>query len=103
MLGYDYRDVTGSFDRIVSIEMVEAVGEAFWPDYFQVLHDRLRPGGTVVLQAITIELSRTKPINGLVARPFALAIRNAVLPQSDRESKHRHRDDGPCGIPGSQQ
>jgi cyclopropane-fatty-acyl-phospholipid synthase len=54
----DYRDVTGSFDRIVSIEMVEAVGEAFWPDYFQALHDRLRPGGTVVLQAITIDESR---------------------------------------------
>jgi cyclopropane-fatty-acyl-phospholipid synthase len=54
----DYRDVTGSFDRIASIEMVEAVGEAFWPDYFQVLHDRLRPGGTLVLQAITIDESR---------------------------------------------
>ena len=54
----DYRDITGSFDRIVSIEMVEAVGEAFWPDYFQALHDRLRPGGTVLLQAITIDESR---------------------------------------------
>ena len=54
----DYRDVAGSFDRIVSIEMVEAVGEAFWPDYFQALHDRLRPGGIVVLQAITIDESR---------------------------------------------
>ena len=38
--------------------MVEAVGEAFWPDYFQALHDRLRPGGTVVLQAITIDERR---------------------------------------------
>ena len=54
----DYRDIAGSFDRIVSIEMVEAVGEAFWPDYFQTLHDRLRPGGTVVLQAITIDERR---------------------------------------------
>jgi cyclopropane-fatty-acyl-phospholipid synthase len=54
----DYRDIAGSFDRIVSIEMVEAVGEAFWPDYFQALHDRLRPGGIVVLQAITIDESR---------------------------------------------
>jgi cyclopropane-fatty-acyl-phospholipid synthase len=54
----DYRDIVGSFDRIVSIEMVEAVGEAFWPDYFQALHDRLRPGGTVVLQAITIDERR---------------------------------------------
>ena len=54
----DYRDIGGSFDRIVSIEMVEAVGEAFWPDYFRALHDRLRPGGAVVLQAITIDESR---------------------------------------------
>ena len=51
----DYRDIAGCFDRIVSIEMIEAVGEAFWPDYFQALHDRLRPGGTLVLQAITID------------------------------------------------
>ena len=54
----DYRDIAGSFDRIVSIEMVEAVGEAFWPNYFQTLHDRLRPGGTALLQAITIDESR---------------------------------------------
>jgi cyclopropane-fatty-acyl-phospholipid synthase len=54
----DYRDITGSFDRVVSIEMIEAVGEAFWPDYFQALHDRVRPGGTVVLQAITIDERR---------------------------------------------
>lgn len=50
----DYRDVTGTFDRIVSIEMLEAVGEAWWPTYFSTIHDRLRPGGFAVLQAITI-------------------------------------------------
>ncbi|MDR6521751.1 SAM-dependent methyltransferase [Variovorax atrisoli] len=50
----DYRDVQGRFDRIVSIEMIEAVGEAYWPAYFATLRDRLKPGGTVVLQAITI-------------------------------------------------
>jgi len=54
----DYRDVTGSFDHIVSIEMIEAVGEAFWPIFFERLRDRLKPGGTVVLQAITICESR---------------------------------------------
>ena len=51
----DYRDVAGVFDRIVSIEMMEAVGEAYWPSYFSALHDRLRPGGLAVLQAITID------------------------------------------------
>jgi cyclopropane-fatty-acyl-phospholipid synthase len=54
----DYRDVQGSFDRIVSIEMVEAVGEAHWPTYFGMLHDRLKPGGHAVLQAITIHPDR---------------------------------------------
>lgn len=51
----DYRDIRGTFDHIVSIEMIEAVGEDYWPDYFRVLADRLKPGGTAVLQAITID------------------------------------------------
>lgn len=50
----DYRDVQGQYDRIVSIEMMEAVGEAYWPTYFATLRDRLRPGGVAVLQVITI-------------------------------------------------
>ena len=50
----DYRDTSGTFDRIASIEMIEAVGEAHWPVYFQMLHDRLRPGGIAAIQAITI-------------------------------------------------
>ena len=50
----DYRDVQGQYARIVSIEMIEAVGEAYWPTYFKTLHDRLQPGGHAVLQAITI-------------------------------------------------
>ncbi|SIQ29166.1 cyclopropane-fatty-acyl-phospholipid synthase family protein [Bosea sp. TND4EK4] len=51
----DYRDITGEFDRIVSIEMIEAVGRAYWPSYFATLARSLKPGGRVVLQAITIE------------------------------------------------
>jgi cyclopropane-fatty-acyl-phospholipid synthase len=51
----DYRDTSGSFDGIASIEMIEAVGEANWPAYFKVLHDRLRPGAAAAIQAITID------------------------------------------------
>lgn len=51
----DYREVEGSYDRVVSIEMIEAVGEAYWPSYFRVLHDRLKRGGSAVIQAITID------------------------------------------------
>ena len=51
----DYRDVDGKYDRIVSIEMIEAVGSKYWPVYFAALRDRLAQNGHVVLQAITIE------------------------------------------------
>ncbi|AMJ62023.1 SAM-dependent methyltransferase [Bosea sp. PAMC 26642] len=51
----DYRDISGKFDRIVSIEMIEAVGRAYWPSYFATLSRSLRPGGRAVLQAITID------------------------------------------------
>jgi cyclopropane-fatty-acyl-phospholipid synthase len=50
----DYREVEGTFDRVVSIEMFEAVGEAYWPTYFQAVRQRLRPGGRAGLQVITI-------------------------------------------------
>jgi cyclopropane-fatty-acyl-phospholipid synthase len=50
----DYRDVEGQFDRIVSIEMLEAVGERYWPEFFGRLRDRLAPDGVAALQVITI-------------------------------------------------
>jgi cyclopropane-fatty-acyl-phospholipid synthase len=55
----DYRDVGtgddgGRYDAIVSVEMVEAVGRAYWPDFFQCLSRNLRPGGRAVLQYISI-------------------------------------------------
>ena len=50
----DYRQIDGQFDRIVSIEMLEAVGESWWPTYFNMLRKRLRRGGVIVLQTITI-------------------------------------------------
>ena len=50
----DYRDVDGTFDRIVSVEMIEAVGQDYWPAFFRCLRDRLKAGGTAVVQAITI-------------------------------------------------
>lgn len=50
----DYRDVHGSFNAVVSIEMIEAVGQSYWPSYFKQLHDCVKPGGYVALQAITI-------------------------------------------------
>ena len=51
----DYRDVRECFDAIVSIEMIEAVGQAYWPSYFQMINRCLRPGGRAVIQAIIIQ------------------------------------------------
>ena len=53
----DYRDQPGQFDHLVSIEMFEAVGERYWPTYFQTVHDRLEPGGRAAIQVITIDES----------------------------------------------
>lgn len=50
----DYRDVRGQYDRIVSIEMYEAVGEEFWPAYFNAIQRALKPGGRAAIQGITI-------------------------------------------------
>jgi hypothetical protein len=51
----DYRDLHGQYDHIVSIEMFEAVGEEWWPTYFDKLRECLRPGGRAALQVITID------------------------------------------------
>jgi cyclopropane-fatty-acyl-phospholipid synthase len=50
----DYRDIEGAYDRIVSIEMCEAVGEAYLPLYFETIARALKQGGRAVIQAITI-------------------------------------------------
>ena len=50
----DYRDTRGTFDGIMSVEMIEAVGEAHWPVYFRTLFERLKPGGCAAIQGITI-------------------------------------------------
>lgn len=50
----DYRDLTGQYDAVASIEMIEAVGEKYWPRYFGQLRDRLMPQGRAGIQAIVI-------------------------------------------------
>ena len=51
----DYRDQTGEFDAVVSVEMIEAVGERYWPTYFAAIDSLLAPGGKVAIQAILLE------------------------------------------------
>jgi cyclopropane-fatty-acyl-phospholipid synthase len=54
----DYRDVTGQYDRVVSIEMLEAVGESYWPDYFHIVNQSLAPQGRAMVQVITVPDAR---------------------------------------------
>ena len=54
----DYRDVTGSYDAVLSVEMIEAVGYEYWPTYFETLDRLLAPGGRAAIQAITMPHDR---------------------------------------------
>ena len=58
LLKKDYRDLTGQYSKIVSIEMIEAVGHKFMPTYFKTLDKLLKPGGTSFIQAITMNDQR---------------------------------------------
>ena len=77
----DYRDIVGSFDRIVSIEMVEAVGEAFWPDYFRALHDRLRPAEPSCCRPSRSMSAASNPIVDRPTSSNAMSFRAACFPQ----------------------
>lgn len=87
----DYRDVRGHYDAVVSVEMIEAVGAEYWPDYFTALRRLLAPGGRIGLQAITMPHERmlatarthtwiSKYVfpGGLIPSPEALARESAA-------------------------
>lgn len=116
----DYRDIAEEYDHIVSIEMFEAVGERYWPLYFETIGACLRPGGKAALQIITIDESayhyyrrRTDfiqryifpggmlpPVERLeqLAEDAGLAIREQYLHGHDyaRTLKHWHRAFDAC-------
>jgi cyclopropane-fatty-acyl-phospholipid synthase len=60
----DYREAQGSYDAVVSVEMIEAVGERYWPTYYAALDRLLKPGGRVGLQAITMPHDRMMASRG---------------------------------------
>lgn len=64
LLTTDYRDLTGQFDKLVSIEMIEAVGFKYFDTYFRKIGQLLRPDGTAVLQAIVMPERRYKEYLG---------------------------------------
>jgi len=56
----DYRETTGTYDAVVSVEMIEAVGAKHWPEYFTAIDRRLAPGGRAGLQAILMDDDRVR-------------------------------------------
>jgi cyclopropane-fatty-acyl-phospholipid synthase len=84
----DYRKTGGSFDNIVSIEMFEAVGEHYWPAYFQTVSERLKRGGRAVIQTITI---RDELFDGYRTRSDF--IRHYVFPGGMLPSLGRFREE----------
>jgi cyclopropane-fatty-acyl-phospholipid synthase len=84
----DYRDVEGQFDRVASIEMFEAVGEAYWPAYFAKVREVLVPGGRAGLQIITI---RDDLFEGYRATPDF--IQRYVFPGGALPSEQRLRQE----------
>ena len=84
----DYRKCKGQFDHIVSIEMFEAVGEHYWPQYFACVAERLKRGGRAVIQTITI---RDELFEGYRSRSDF--IRHYVFPGGMLPSLARFREE----------
>jgi cyclopropane-fatty-acyl-phospholipid synthase len=87
----DYREETGLYDRIVSIEMFEAVGEQYWGTYFGQLRDRLRSGGTAGLQVITIREDSFKYYKNEVDFIRAFIFPGGMLPTPTHMKEHGAR------------
>lgn len=87
----DYRDLRGRYDRIVSIEMLEAVGEAFWPTYFAKLRACLKDGGTAVLQVITIAEDRFEDYRRNTDFIQRHIFPGGMLPTKTHIADHAHR------------
>ena len=79
----DYRDQDGSFDAIVSVEMIEAVGEEFWPEYFAKIDSLLAPGGKAAIQAILIADDRMVATRNTYTWIHKYIFPGGMLPSSD--------------------
>ena len=82
LLFKDYRVLKGQYDRIISIEMIEAVGHKFLNTYFNKLNELLKPAGRIVIQAITINNSsynQYRKGNDWIENIFSLGVTSQVL------------------------
>jgi cyclopropane-fatty-acyl-phospholipid synthase len=83
----DYRDQAGEFDAVVSVEMIEAVGEEFWPEYFSKIDSLLAPGGKAAIQAILIAHDRLVATRHTYTWIHKYIFPGGVLPSTDAISQ----------------
>ena len=88
----DYRQVSGQFDAIASVEMIEAVGDAHWPAYFAAIDSALAPGGRAAIQAITLPHSRMRQVSRDYSWMDKYIFPGAVIPslQAIEQTLARH-------------
>ncbi|VEB96441.1 Cyclopropane-fatty-acyl-phospholipid synthase [Cedecea lapagei] len=88
----DYRDLTGEYDKLVSVEMIEAVGQRYLPAFFRTCQARLRPGGKMAIQAITIQDQRyrdySKSVDFIQRYIFPGGFLPSVSVMSDLMTRH---------------
>jgi cyclopropane-fatty-acyl-phospholipid synthase len=88
----DYRQVSGQFDAVVSVEMIEAVGDAYWPAYFTAIDHALAPGGRAAIQAITLPHRRMLQVSRSYSWMGKYIFPGAVIPsrQAIEDTVARH-------------
>jgi cyclopropane-fatty-acyl-phospholipid synthase len=88
----DYRDLSGSYDKLVSIEMIEAVGHKFYSNYFETCSRLLKPHGLMVIQAITMADQRYEQASKSVDFIQRYIFPGGSLPSVEVISRHIARD-----------
>ena len=88
----DYRQVSGQFNAVVSVEMIEAVGDAYWPAYFTAIDHALAPGGRAAIQAITLPHRRMLQVSRGYSWMDKYIFPGAVIPsrQAIEDTVARH-------------
>ena len=92
LLCEDYRKLEGQYDKIVSIEMIEAVGHEYYAEYFRRCSDLLAPGGKFALQAITVQDQRYAAARDSVDFIKRYIFPGGCLPSVEVISKHIAKD-----------
>ncbi|WP_019934934.1 SAM-dependent methyltransferase [Oceanimonas smirnovii] len=84
----DYRELTGQYDKLVSVEMIEAVGHEYLPEYFRMLNRLLKPDGRLLIQAITIADQRYQQYRKSVDFIQRYIFPGGCLPSVSEMSRH---------------